>query len=199
MTEADIYILSERAFADTIDRIPEGRWDELTPEWLETGRRGRHSLRRLVNYHAYDTAWVPDTIAGRTLAEIGARHDGDLLGDDPRAAYRRHADAAIAAARGLDDLDRTVHLSYGDFPARAYLKHITSFRTFRAYDLARWLGLPTDLPQDLVRGFWAELLPDVEEWRSMGVFGPAVAVPEDAPLQDRLLGIAGRDPRTPVA
>ena len=27
------------------------------------------------------------------------------------------------------------------------------------------------------------------------VFGPEVPVPDDAPLQDRLLGLMGRDPR----
>lgn len=41
---------------------------------------------------------------------------------------------------------------------------------------------------------WDELLPEVENWRQMGVYGPAVPVPDDAPLQDRLLGLVGRDP-----
>jgi uncharacterized protein (TIGR03086 family) len=195
VNEADVYILAERAFTDVVDRLPEGRWEELTPPWLDSGRRRTHSLRELLNYHAYDTAWVPDTLAGRTIEEVGATYDGDLLGSDPRARYHGYAEAAIAAAQALGDPERIVHLTYGDFPAREYLKHITSFRTFRAYDVARWLGLSTELPEALVRGFWEELLPDVESWRAMGVYGPAVPVPEDAPLQDRLLGLAGRDPR----
>lgn len=198
MTEADVYMLSERHFAGTVDRIPDGRWDELTPAWFPTGPRGRHPLRSLVNYHAYDTAWVPDTLAGRTIEEVGTAHDGDLLGDDPRGAYRRHSERAIAAAHELDDLERTVHLTYGDFPAREYLMHITVFRTFRAHDLARWLSLTADLPPDLVSGLWEWLEPQAEALRTIGVFGPAVPVPQDAPLADRLLGIAGRDPRAPA-
>jgi uncharacterized protein (TIGR03086 family) len=195
VTEIDVYILSERVLTDIVERLPEDRWEQLTPDWFDSGRRGPHSLRELLNYHAYDTAWVPDTLAGRTMAEVGSKYDGDLLGDDPRSGYRLQAERAIAAARSLDDLDRTVHLSYGDFPAREYLKHITSWRTFRAYDLSRWFGFPANLPEKLVQGVWEELLPEVDAWRSMGVFGPAVPVPDDAPLQDRLLGMVGRDPR----
>jgi hypothetical protein len=88
-----------------------------------------------------------------------------------------------------------VHLSYGDFPTREYLKHITYFRGGRVYDIARFMGADTSLPADLVQGLWDELAPQAEEWRKMGVFGPAVEVPDDAPLQDRLLALTGRDPR----
>ena len=195
MTEQQVFILAEQALANVIDQVPDGRWEEMRPPWFQTGRQGEVSLREIVRYHAYDSAWVPDVLAGRTIAEVGDAYDGDLLGGDPRAGYRRWSERAVAAAADLDDLDRTVHLSYGDFPAREYLKHITSFRCFRAYDVARWIGLDTRLPDDLVRGMWEELLPEVETWRAMGVFGPAVPVPEDAPLQDRLLGLVGRDPR----
>jgi len=46
-----------------------------------------------------------------------------------------------------------------------------------------------------VQGLWDEIAPDAEQWRQMGVFGPAITVPETAPLQDRLLGLTGRRPR----
>ena len=98
------------------------------------------------------------------------------------------------AVQALDDPDKIVHLSYGDFPAREYLKHITSFRGFRAFDIAKWIGASTALPEDLVQGMWDLILPEVEAWREMGVYGPPVSVPADAPLQDRLLGLVGRDP-----
>lgn len=45
-----------------------------------------------------------------------------------------------------------------------------------------------------VQGMWDELSPDMDEWRTLGVYKAAVPVPDDAPLQDRLIAFSGRDP-----
>jgi hypothetical protein len=62
------------------------------------------------------------------------------------------------------------------------------------FDISRFIGADTTMPGDLVQGLWDEIAPDAELWRQMGVFGPAVQVPETASLQDRLLGLTGRRP-----
>jgi hypothetical protein len=51
-----------------------------------------------------------------------------------------------------------------------------------------------DLASALAQGLWDEISPDAEEWRKLGVYGPKVDVPVDAPLQARLLGLTGRQP-----
>lgn len=193
MSEADVFILSDEALERVIKQIPAALWDKPVPDSLAVNRKGA-TLRELINYHAYDEAWVPDTLAGKTAEEVGAKYDGDLLGDDPAAAYSALAVKAAAAARAVD-LKQVSHLSYGDFPAGEYLVHITSFRGFRAYDIAKYIGADTKLDPALVQGMWDEFSPQIENWRAMGVFGPEVPVPEDADLQSRLLGMAGRDPR----
>lgn len=193
MDERDLFVMSEEALADVIDQIRPDQWDLRKPEWFATGGQGDATLREIVSYHAYDTAWVPDVLAGKTMAEVGDRFEH--VKTDRDVDYRRLSEAAIAAVRALDDLDRLVHLSYGEFPASEYLKHTTSFRGFRAFDIARWVGADTRLPPQLVQGMWETLVPDMEAWRAIGVYGPAVSVPDDAPLQDRLLGLSGRDPR----
>lgn len=155
------------------------------------------TLREIINYHAYDDAWVPDMLAGRTMAEVGrAKFDGDLLGDDPKGNFARIVATACAAAAALSDadLDRTVHCSFGDFTAREYFWQINSFRALRAHDIAKVIGVNATLPDDLVQGIWAEISPHAEEWRQIGVFGLKVEVPEDASLQDKLLGLTGRQP-----
>lgn len=193
MSEQAVFILSEQALADVIDQIQDDQWEQQAPEWFQTGGQGNASLREIVNYHAYDSAWVPDVLAGKTIAEVGEAYEH--VKTDPNCNYRTYSQAAIAAAEKLDDPDKTVHLSYGGYPVREYLKHVTSFRGFRAFDIAKWIGVSTQLPEDLVQGMWDEITPEIEVWRSMGVFQAAIPVPDDAPLQDKLLGLAGRDPR----
>src|SRR5947209_12146608 len=117
MSEEHVFILSEQALADVIDQIRDDQWEQRRPEWFQTGGQRDLTLREIVNYHAYDSAWVPDVLAGKTIAEVGDKYDGDLLGTDPKGSYRRYSERAIAAVQQLDTLDTVVHLSYGDFPA----------------------------------------------------------------------------------
>jgi len=191
--ERDVFILADTALKGVVDQIRDDQWDLVVPTEM-TPRLPGSSLRKVINYHAYDDAWVPDVLAGRTVEEVGAAWDGDLLGDHPKLNFASIVETAVLAVRGFGDLDRIVHLSYGDYPAREYLKHITSFRGLRVYDLSRFIGADATMPAALVQGLWDELSPQAEEWRKMGVYGPKVEVPDDAPLQDRLLGLTGRQP-----
>lgn len=197
LNEPEIFILADRALLSVVTQIGDEQWGEaLPPDFNVRQIDGRRpTLREVISYHAYDEAWVPDMLAGRTMDEVGrTRFDGDLLGDDPKAAFAALVETACVAAGALDDLDRTVHCSFGDFTAREYLWQVNGFRGLRAHDLAKVIGADTRLPDELVRGLWDEISPHAEEWRAIGVFPPAVPVPEDASLQDRLLGLTGRQP-----
>jgi len=194
MTEQEVFVLADRALLRVVEQIRDDQWELVVPDGM-TPRRPGSTLRQVVDYHAYDEAWVPDVLGGRTIAEVGAEHDGDLLGDDPRAAYARLVDAACDAVSRFDDLDRPVHLSYGDWPAREYLTHITYFRALRVYDIGRFIGVDASLPTDLAQGLLDELEPRAEQWRAYHVIGAPAAVPDDASPQERWLAAVGRDPR----
>jgi uncharacterized protein (TIGR03086 family) len=189
MSEPEVFILAEQALKNAIDQIKDDQWGQITPDSMSRGTDV--SLRALVNYHAYDDSWVPEVLAGKTIEEVGDKYDGDLLGNDPKASYAKITADAQRAVQNITDLDKVVHLSYGDFAAREYLKHITSFRGLRAWSISRFIGINTKLPADLVQGMWDEIIPQVDQWRAMGVFGPAIAVPEDADQQTKLLAITG--------
>jgi hypothetical protein len=75
------------------------------------------------------------------------------------------------------------------------------------WDLARATGQDDTIDPEDVERIWsgtralpAELLEKLRTPGAYGpgvkVFGPEVKVPEHAPMQDRLLGLIGRDPRS---
>lgn len=197
MTEQEVFVLADRTLQGVVEQIRDEQWDMTMPkDFATSGAPDRPiTLREVINYHAYDDAWVPDMLAGRTMDEVGQEaFKGDLLGDDPKGHFAAIVDKACAAAQGLSASERTVHCSFGDFPAREYLWQINSFRGLRAHDIAKVIGTDTRLPDALVQGLWEELSPHAEEWRAIGIFGPKVEVPSDAPLQDRLLALTGRQP-----
>jgi hypothetical protein len=201
MDERKVFVLADRTLLGVVNRIRSDQWTMTMPADFQT-RAADHplTLAELINYHAYDDAWVPDMLAGRTMAEVGAdEHRGNLLGDDPAdhaGHFTAYVEAACAAAESVEDLQATVHCSFGDFTVQQYFWQITMFRGLRAHDFAKVLGQDPRLPDELVSGIWAQVRPHAEEWRSYGIFPAAVPVPDDAPLQDRLLGLTGRQPDT---
>lgn len=195
-SEPHIFVLADRALESVVARIPADRWPmAMPPQFERRDTKQVPTLREIINYHAYDDAWVPDMLAGFTIADVGEEaYSGDLLGDDPAAAFSAVVDKACIAAEAVVDLDRTVHCSFGDFTTRDYFQQITMFRGLRAHDIARVVGIDPQLSDELVQGLWDEISPHADEWRTYGIFPAAVPVPDDAPLLDRLLGLTGRDP-----
>lgn len=196
MNEQDVFILADQTLDNVVAQIRDDQWSmEMPPSFARRDQDRPVTLKEIIGYHAYDDAWVPDMLAGKTMNEAGkTQFDGDLLGEDPKGSFAAIAEKACAAARSLDNLDKTVHCSFGDYTAREYLWQINSFRGLRAHDIALVIGVEGDLPADLVQGLWDELSPHAEEWRAIGVFPAAIPVPENAPLQARLLGLTGRAP-----
>jgi hypothetical protein len=108
------------------------------------------------------------------------------------ATYDSYNKRATDAVRDLTDLTHIVHLSYGDYPAAEYLQHITIFRAFRSYDIAKLIGVSTMMNPAFVQALWDDLSPVVETYREIGVFPPALEVAGNASLQIKLLAIVGR-------
>lgn len=197
MDPTEAFVRADSALNSVIQQVRDDQWGMSMPaEFVRQDPEKPVTFREIIDYHAYDEAWIPDMFAGRTMDEVGPKaFDGDLLGDDPRASFDALVSKAVNAAQALTDLDMTIHWSYGDFPARDGIWHVISFRGLRAVDLARVIGVDDQLDPELVQAMWDEFEPQAELWRSIGVFPPKVEVADDAPLQERLLGLTGRQPR----
>jgi uncharacterized protein (TIGR03086 family) len=131
---------------------------------------------------------VPDEQLGRLLA-------GDNLGDDYKGAFRAAASRAMAAFAPPGVLEKVVTLPFGEMPAGVALDIAIFDVTTHAWDLAKATGQSTALDPEVL-GTALELAQGMlsDEYRAMGLFGPAVDVPADAPAQDRLAAFAGRTP-----
>jgi uncharacterized protein (TIGR03086 family) len=62
------------------------------------------------------------------------------------------------------------------------------------WDLAKATGQPFELAEPALRACYEHVAEFVPNAPVAGLWGPAVGVPEDAPLLDRLLAITGRTP-----
>jgi uncharacterized protein (TIGR03086 family) len=62
------------------------------------------------------------------------------------------------------------------------------------WDLAAATGQEIDLPEETVRACFEHVSGFLKEPPVPELWGPAVAVPDDAPLLDRVVGVTGRSP-----
>lgn len=189
MTPQALFILADKTLVSVIEQIKDDQWDKKVPSYISDKAE---TLREVINYHLYDEIWVPDVLAGKTIEQVGSKYDGNLLGKDPIKRFKAIAGETQMIVGVFTEPDKIVHLSYGDWPAKDYLLHISYFRVLRAYDIAKFIGASTTLPAELVEELYQLILPDAADWRKMGVFGPEVKVPNDADAQTKLLGMTGR-------
>ena len=141
----------------------------------------------------YELLWVPDLLEGKTIAEVGDKYEGDILGNDHIAAWQS---AVAAVQKALADFDpsMTVHLSYADKSADDYLKEVAVDMVIHGWDVAQSLAMDYQPDDELVATVRAYLEPRIKGYQDSGATAAAIAVPADASAIDKLVALAGRQP-----
>jgi uncharacterized protein (TIGR03086 family) len=80
------------------------------------------------------------------------------------------------------------------FPAEAAGLVALNEVQMHGWDLARATGQPYEVDDASAEAVLPIVTPTGDDSAREGMFGPPVDVPEDAPLFDRVLGLAGRNP-----
>lgn len=175
------------AFGERVRLIAPDQWDAPTPcaDW---------SVRDLVNHLTGEQLWIPELLTGATVSEVGSRFDGDVLGDDPVAAWTGAADAAREAFAVPGATALTVHLSFGSVSGQYYLDQLTTDLVIHAWDLAKGIGRRTRLPARLVDFALGEFA-GYGDLSGSGLFDPPLPVADDADPQTRMLALTGRHDR----
>jgi len=165
-------------------RVEASQMDNPTPcsEW---------NLRELLNHTIYELLWLPDLLQGKTIAEVGDKYEGDVLGDDVQAAWKRAADAALAAVKDAD-LKAVVHLSYGDKPAEHYIREMATEMLLHGWDIGQGMDCSLMFDPQAAQAVYDNLLPNKDTLAGTGLFAPALSVPDDSTVQVKLLALVGR-------
>ena len=180
-----------RVIAETksvVDGIGDDQWElpTLCTDW---------TVRDLVNHLTGGATMFATAVEEGSVSDelVGQLMGSDILGDDPKGAFRTAADRADAAFRGADNLDMIVKLPFGEMPARVALNIAIFDVAVHAVDVAKATGQPDAVDNDvLASALEVGKLMIGPEMRVPGVFGPEVTVDDRASMEDRLAGFAGR-------
>ncbi|RSN31880.1 TIGR03086 family protein [Amycolatopsis sp. WAC 01416] len=185
---ADRYRARADAFESKVAAVEAGQWENRSPceEWT-----ARDVVGHIVDMH------------GAMLRPFGRDLEpAPALSDDPLGALRA-ARADVEAILADPVLAATEHETpAGKLTAEQHIDQVVSAdMVLHGWDLARATGQDDTIDPEEVARMWPGVQAIPEQMRIPGafgpgivVFGPEVKVPEDAPLQARLLGLLGRDP-----
>lgn len=161
--------------------VPPDKWDNQSPC---DGWTARHVLQHLIDSHR--------TMPGYAGITIELERSVD---DDPVAAW---AEARDTMQKLLEDPGRAEAEYDGYFGRTSVERTVDGFLGFdlliHGWDIARATRQDETLPPDEVCRVYDDAQRLGDNLRQGGVCGPPVDVPDDAPLQDRLLGFLGRTP-----
>lgn len=188
---ADRYRRRAEAFERKVEHVANVAPDD----WSNQSPCEEWDARDVVN-HIIDMHGVMLRPLGRHLTEAPS------IADDPLGAFR----SARADIEGLLD-DPELAATVCDTPmGRTTIEEhidgvVSDDLVIHGWDLARATGQDDTIDPDEVERMWPTVQDMPEAMRTPGAFGPGIVVfgPEvkvaaDAPLQDRLLGLLGRDP-----
>ena len=172
-------------FTAVVIDIPDDAWDNPTPcdGW---------TVRDVVNHVTGEQLWAARILSGQTVDQVGAALDGDLLGDDPIAAWSTAATES-AAAWATADLDGRVLLSAGLTPTAEYAEQLLTDLAVHRWDLQRGSGVGGGMDGAVVEHVFAHLRGHPDEYSESAGFGPPVETDSEY-AHDQLLARLGRDP-----
>src|SRR5207237_10764005 len=158
-------------------------------QWTSASPNAGWDGRAVLNHVVTGNLWAAELGAGRTIAEVGARLDGDVLGGDPLGAYDASAAVAATAFEAPGALEAPCAVSYVPVPGSVYAGHRFIDVLIHGWDLAVATHQDTRMDPSLVEACFAVLEPQFDQLKASGAFGTDVAVPADADPQTRLLAM----------
>lgn len=180
--ESDRFRRVAAEFTRVVDAVPADRWDSPAPP---EGWRARDVVGHLVE-------WFPGLFLDSWDVPVP---EFPSVEDDPAGAWALLRDTFQAL---LDDpevatAERTIRPGPYTFAAAVDQLGTTDI-VMHQWDLARATGGDERLDPDEVASLLAGIEPIQPMLEQSGQYGPAVAVPDDADPQTKLIALIGRQP-----
>jgi uncharacterized protein (TIGR03086 family) len=153
-----------------------------------------YDVRKLIHHLLL---WGP-SLEGAARKEIvpPPETEDDLAAGDWAAGLTAHLERTAAAWSVPEAWEGTTHMGGPtEMPAAMVGAMVMGEVLVHGWDLARATGQQPSWDADVLEYLHREVEASAEMGRQMGVYGPEVPVPADAPLLDRILGLTGRNPR----
>lgn len=170
-------------FGARVRGVPADAWENPTP-------CTRWTVRDLVNHLVGEHLWAPHVLAGEPVEQVGDRYDGDLLGDDPVAAWERAAQRYRESWLGAD-LSGSYRFSFGEAPLTTYAEQMLVDLTVHEWDLARGIAQTVSFDPHAVELCLAYARANVDRWDGLGIIDPPVPTDSTDPAV-QLLSLTGR-------
>jgi uncharacterized protein (TIGR03086 family) len=186
----NLMVPAAEAAARIVRAVPEGSLDGPTPcpGW---------DVRGLINHMIFWNARGEYAAhKQQPPAEPTEEHDFTAAGDWAELFAAQSLKTAEAWASNAEAWEGNTSLSGTGpgMPAPLIGGMIFGECVMHGWDLAAATGQRADFAPELVKEAYDGLSSIADMGRQYGAFGEEVPVPESAPLMDRLLGLAGRDP-----
>ncbi|WP_158883294.1 TIGR03086 family metal-binding protein [Amycolatopsis anabasis] len=144
--------------------------------------------------HVGEAARGLTAVARKEPVDVRAEASAAHLGDGWRAAVTRHV---RSLGEAWDDPAAWAGMGPAagpELPNRLWGRIALTEMVVHGWDLAQATGQPFDLPGETLRACLDHVAEFVPKAPVEGLWGPAVEVPADAPLLDRILAVTGRTP-----
>jgi len=180
-----IYRSAVHQFDVRVRAVRPEQWSNRTPDndW---------DVHRLVRHVIAGQASVPELLAGRPASEPAADW-AELPGPDLLQRWATASAAAVQALAGVESWDLILTLPDGPAPTQEVGWRLATDLSVHAWDLARAIGAPDELPNDLLAHVLDQSKGAADRWFPADRYAPPIPVPGCTDDLTELLALTGRN------
>ena len=179
------YIKTIYTLDGVVRRVADSDWENQSPndEWTAKQTLG-HVIWGMKRMHAAVTGDTPP----------GEQAEAEVAGENPSATWDEVRENLLNALDRHGVLSKEIDTPFGDMTVDEALGRFFFDGLTHAWDIAKATGVDAAIPEDLAAKALDVMYALGDAVRGPGIFAEAVEVPQDAPVQDKLIAYSGRKP-----